>query len=1034
MEDSVGDLYPVWVGNTSVLLDLPEYDLLSSDNWKDFYSDFKECQSSFREVVSDSLLRLAFDIASASTVEIATIMPDPTDGIGLFESLASGAGEVDIGLGLDREFLTSREMPMLNAEYELAQRFQQFVSTRGMDLVDVGSTQKAMYDNLAVSALSSARHEYIPNLVVPVEQQLREIVRQDLEQDSAWGLGATASSALRQIMHQHLSMLATLVNMSISRSERGFAGGIADAVADLLLFGADEFPGIKSAIEQQLTAFVHGVLRQKDFSGYSESVYLDLVHPFEFWDGDHAVAQAQGAIMRESLSVDVASELPAYQSVAYDPSAGMESLASLFPVDDMLIMVQRPWQFDRSEGSYPNIHLTSITNLSATPYSAQWTVSVVGLIEISVASNNSAIQSLMSDGASCSSSKVKIEFSVPIVLHSAWPLQGVEYNPSNTAIGDMVAAAKRFCDMLWEKLEPVLGWVKDAFGKLLRFLDRVFEVMTSFATRVVKAMSSVMQTLVENLQAFVQKVADSALAKAVKAFIDIYGRVEIRITLYGFLIVIQTDLPDLLYRHGKDLLRLTVSTQRFGPGLSFGVRVARLTDGSYDILANGTLSFRKATVEIEVDPLMHILRRFVEVHCSASSWRLDLVMPEVEPYDIAEVSTADLSGIGTMLSNIPIPVLGLSADIEAGLRLKYSQPFPTNVVVNEFESNPHGDDSGREWVELYNPLDKPVSLDGWTISTMHGKSQELTLAGSIARNGVLVFTFPQTSIDNGAPDDPFNDGDALVLIDSEGATVDVTPVLRDNEDDSRTIQRTWDGGPRWVFQEGSRGGSNGAPVLLASSEFIAKALFQAFKDAFIQTQLQEVHPSLDFVVLFSKRVLNNFIENLISLVGEIIHEVIFYIKVVISDATGAAGVGIRASFVVTGEAIVELLRWVIHSIATFVVNLGRASNPISYPAFPPKFFSGLYLRFEVLFEVGLPRMVRLLGVVGSLDAKFSAAVAVSPNMPALGRLVGKDWGDWSLDFGLYLEGVPRGFVNGYITDNTGELVDLWLAKGRIYGV
>jgi hypothetical protein len=1033
VEDSIGDLYPIWIGNATVCLDVPEYDLLSSELWRDFYADFKECQTSFRGLVTDSVLRLAFDIASAATVEIAEMVPDPTDGKDIFQSLASSSGQVDVGLDLDRASLASREMPMFNAEYELARRFQQFVSSRGLDLIDIEPMQQAMYDNLVLSALSNARYAYIPNLVVPVEQQLKEIVRADLEADSAWGLGASSSSALRQIMRQHLNTLAFLVNISISKSDGGFMGGVADTIANFLLFGADEFPGLEAAIEQQLTAFVRGILGQREFSGFADSIFLDLVHPFEFWDGDRDAALARGTVQRESLSVDVLGPFPGYQPVPYDPSIGVKSLDELFPVDDMLIMVQRPWQFDRSQNTYPNLHLTSLTNISSTPFTSQWTVSVVGLIEIGVASNNSAIQSLVSDGSTCSRAKVRIEFSVPIVLHSGWSLQGVEYNPSNTAVGDMLAAAKRFCDMLWEKLEPIVGWVKHCFEKLFRFLDRVFEVMSSYATRVVKAAASVLQTLVENLQEFVQKIADSALGKAVKAFIDIYGRVEIRISLHGFLIVIQTDLPDLLYRHGKDLLRLTVSTQRFGPGISFGVRVARLTDGSYDILANGTLVLKKATVDVAVDPLMHILRRFVEVHCVASKWRLDLVMPEVEPYDVAEVSTADLPGIGTMLSNIPIPVLGLSADIEAGLRLKYSQPFPTDIVINEFESNPHGEDSGHEWVELYNPFDKAKSLDGWRLSTLHGESQELDLAGTIAGNGLLVFTFPETSIDNGAPGDPFNDGDAIVLFDPEGATVDVTPVLRDNGDDSKTNQRTWDGGPRWIFQEGSRGGSNGAPVLLASSDFIAKALFQAFKDAFIQTQLQEVTASLDFVVLFSKRVLNNFIENLISLVGEIIHEVIFYVKVVVSDASGSAGVGLRASFVVTGESIVQLLRWVIHSIATFIVNLGRANNPISYPAFPMAFFSGLYLRFEILFEVGLPRMVRLLGAVGPLDKKFSAAVAVSPNIPALGRLVGRNWGSWSIDFGLYLEGVPKEFVRGFISDDTGDLVDLWLAKGRIYG-
>jgi hypothetical protein len=576
--------------------------------------------------------------------------------------------------------------------------------------------------------------------------------------------------------------------------------------------------------------------------------------------------------------------------------------------------------------------------------------------------------------------------------------------------------------------------VKDGLERIYRFVTHAFEVLASFATKVIKVISSALQTMVETLQEYIQKIADSALAKAVKFMIDLYGRVEFRVSWHGFTIIVQTDIPDLIYKHGSDLLRVMVCTDRLGPGITFGIRVARLSDGSYDILANGTISLRNTVVEVMVDPLMHILRRFVEVHCTGKTWGMDVVMPEVEPYELVGVSTADIPGVGAFLSNIPIPVLGLSASIEAGIQLKYSPPFPTDVVVNEFESNPLGEDSGREWVELYNPLAEPRCIDGWMITTVHGKNSAMRIDGTIPGNGLMVFTFPETSIDNGEPGNPFNDGDAVALLDAAGATVDITPMLRDNGNDERTNQRSWDGGPRWVFKEGSRGNSNGVPVLLATSDFIAKALFEAFKEAFIETQLQEVSASLDFVTLFAKRVLNNFIENMLALVSEIIHDVIFFIEVVLSDASGAAGIGFRASFIVTGEAIVDLLRWLIHSFATFVVNLGRASTPIAYPPFPRSFFSGMFLSFEVLFTVGMPKMVRLLGAVGDLQQRFTLALSISPNIPALGKLVGRDWGNWSIEFGACLEGVPRGFVNGMLTANSGKLVDFWLLKGVVHGL
>ena len=272
------------------------------------------------------------------------------------------------------------------------------------------------------------------------------------------------------------------------------------------------------------------------------------------------------------------------------------------------------------------------------------------------------------------------------------------------------------------------------------------------------------------------------------------------------------------------------------------------------------------------------------------------------------------------------------------------------------------------------------------------------------------------------------------MLDAAGATVDITPMLRDVYNDDRTNQRSWDGGPRWVFKEGSMGNSNGVPVLLATSDFIAKALFEAFKEAFLETQLQEVSASLDFVVLFAKRVLNNFIENLLSLVGEVIHEVIFFIEVALSDASGTASVGFRASFIVTGEAVVDLLRWLIHSFATLVVNLGRASCPMAYPAFPKPVFSGMFLSFDVLFEVGLPKLIRLLGAVGNLEQRFTLALSISPNIPALGKLVGKNWGNWSIEFGACVEGVPKDFVSGMLATNTGKFVDFWLLKGAIYGL
>ena len=1033
VEDSTGDLHPVWVGNITAPVDIPQHDLLSSDRWKDFYPQFKECQSTFRSLLNDAVTRLAYDLSSCADLELEGSYIDPGDGVDLFSRLALGSGEVRLVVDPSRISTTVKGLPMFSSQYELSCRLSEFVRTSRASLSDVQELIDPVYSDLASSIVSSARYAYIPDLAVPVEQQLAEMVRTDVEYDSSWGVGSSAASATETLYSVNLERLAELVNSSVARADDGFAGPLVDSIAAMLVSGADAFPGLGKLVEGQLGCFVKGIMRQKELSAYKQSVLLDTRGQFEFWDGDLSAARSSGRVTSETLGVSVPGGMPLMQVVPFDQASGYGSLGSLFPTDNLLVQVKRPWEYDRSRSDYPNVHMTSLSNMTATPYSTQWTVSVLGVVEVVASSENSAFGSMLSDGLEARSD-LRIEFEIPVVLHSAWPLQGVDYNPSNTAFGDALDAASEFCEKVWDQLEPVFGWVKDGLERIYKFVTDAFDVLASFATRVIKALTNALQTLVETLQEYIQKLADSALGRAVKVFVDLFGRVEFRITLYGFTIIVQTSIPDLIYRHGSDLLRVIVCTSRLGPSMSFGIRVARLTDGSFDILANATIKLRSGTVEVMVDPLMHILRRFVELHFTGRAWGMDIVMPEVEPYEQVSVSTSDIPGIGAFLSNIPIPALGLSASIEAGMQLKYSPPFPTDVVVNEFESNPSGEDSGKEWVELYNPLARPRCVDGFTLETVHGKSSAIEIKGTIPPNGILVIAFPETSIDNGDPGDPFNDGDAIVLRDPVGATMDITPVMRDTANDERTLQRGWDGGPKWLLGHGSRGGSNGAPILLATSDFIAKALFEAFKEAFLETQLQEVTASLDFLALFAKRVLNHFIENLLSIVKEIIHEVVFYIEVVLSDASGSAGVGFRTSFVVTGEAIVDLLRWLIFSFATFVVNLGKASHPLAYPPFPKSFFSGLFLSFEVLFEVGLPNLVRLLGAVGNLDQKFTLALSVSPNIPALGKVVGRDWGNWSIEFGACIEGVPRDFVNGFLALDTGKFVDFWLVKGRAYGL
>ncbi|MEA3282636.1 MAG: NosD domain-containing protein [Euryarchaeota archaeon] len=93
----------------------------------------------------------------------------------------------------------------------------------------------------------------------------------------------------------------------------------------------------------------------------------------------------------------------------------------------------------------------------------------------------------------------------------------------------------------------------------------------------------------------------------------------------------------------------------------------------------------------------------------------------------------------------------------------------THIVINEIEQNPYGIDEGNEWVELYNPTTNDVNLDGWKLSTTHGKTVTVTLRGTIPANGYFVYTHAEQWLDN--------EDESVTLRDPSLNEIDRTPYL-----------------------------------------------------------------------------------------------------------------------------------------------------------------------------------------------------------------------------------------------------------------
>jgi len=263
-------------------------------------------------------------------------------------------------------------------------------------------------------------------------------------------------------------------------------------------------------------------------------------------------------------------------------------------------------------------------------------------------------------------------------------------------------------------------------------------------------------------------------------------------------------------------------------------------------------------------------------------------------------------------------ILLLSVVLIAGmLSPVYAQTISTDVVINEVDTNPNGDDSAgpSEWVELYNPTDSDVDLSGWQIASTTVLKKTFTISdGTIISPGeLLTFTYQKLW---------FTDSNESVeLRNIDGVVIDKTPSVTDLQNNFLSWQRTYDGYSGWEFALATAGGSNGkfaeinesAPVVVTVSSDESSYLFDdtavisgtVSKKMYIEKPYFQTEPILinisgpnysQSVSLYPDTNLNyETTLNLVQVLG--VNEGVYHVSVVYS------GVSADASFSVGNEIV-----------------------------------------------------------------------------------------------------------------------------------
>ncbi len=131
-----------------------------------------------------------------------------------------------------------------------------------------------------------------------------------------------------------------------------------------------------------------------------------------------------------------------------------------------------------------------------------------------------------------------------------------------------------------------------------------------------------------------------------------------------------------------------------------------------------------------------------------------------------------------------------------------------HIIINEWEQNPEGSDTLKEWIELYNPTSQAVNIGGWKlVDSYYLKSVSFSPGTVIVPDDYQLLTWTNGSLVNSYPS-------SISLLDSAGREVDRTSLVKDDKNNNLCWARypngkDLDSDLDWKFQAATSGSSNG---------------------------------------------------------------------------------------------------------------------------------------------------------------------------------------------------------------------------------
>jgi len=1011
--DRQGKLSTIVIGSVPFSIDLPSMSILRSETWKEFVPELFAETISTGEIVERIVTAFCIDLARTIPAEyIAPTLSNPESVINeVLDRLQTGLKSMR-----PADFEISEATSSISPYDEGMLSLRDFINRSWSSLFPIREAVTAGKIAIAQKLSDTAVSNNPASLPDDWKEEVKALVLRGMNSSSQNGWVKCLNNSILDISmamkHAIIMLLDDALTKAPSSPSNSLSGTIVKWIAD----------GIPNSV------MMAGLNRQTEMIALQIS---NLTRELSTDEKIGANRPADTVLVREMFKgnarndsgrmtvIPRLSNTPAYlQKFEVGPSS-QYSIENADPAGRLCISITSPTYEGKERPK--SVHYTSSDLSTSLPYETNWIVEARGIVKVAVGDR-------LSPGTLCRHD-ILIDLEIPITAVSGWPIDGVEYDRSNTLLGDAGELLNEVKNRIWPFISPLFETFQKAIDFLTDSLSELSRYVSAFVERVTKVLSDFGNWLVSKCKEVVDKIRASPIWKFIELHLDLFGKAEARFKYGPVTVIVSCSLPDLLFRKAKDLVRVIVVMDLKSIRVSMGFRIAKLSDGGIDIVANSTVVCNGLTISLRVDPLMAVRDHLFEIEGYWKGMHVEAWGPEVNDYQEASACLSDIPGIGVILSDIPIPELGISISIDAGFILKYRSPITDRLSINEVELNPHGSDSGHEWVELYNPLDREITVDGYSLETTHGEIAFIELSGTVPANGFRVFTFSQVSLDNGDPQDSFAKGDAILLRAPSGRALDVTPLISDTANDQKTWHRRWDGGPKWEFGDNSKGKSNGNPLIHAYPDLLTKICFDSLMLAF-EDEKDNVSASIEFI----KNLIASFLRELIGQVADfaasLVTDADLFIDIGINDLSGSAGGGFKFRVHIDGDLIRQMIIWFAEQLVKIFgrvlwdKEVSLAMKGKLHPA------EAIYFGFDTYVRIGTPEWLSCIldtaGVMGEIRLTCSFLM----NLATLGSLFGRDLGSYCIVFGLHLDGLPGEDLLEPLTIHS-DKVDVWLLKGRL---